>query len=189
MSKQSPLSLLLGPFVQKNQQLYKADKEMLKSFEGLTLEDLQITNIQHQADGVRTANIDSQGRNFTGPDQTWKSANVNSPKVLTLTDSETLADTDAAQAKQEPGVYLVGEGADAKAVVVIAEGTAEAQQADAATAVLIDALKYDIPADQITATDGTIIVEGDTIYGEVDYVVAKAPVAELQPGEPMDLNG
>jgi len=187
MSKQSPLSLLLKPFVNKNKELYKNDADMLKSFDGLTLDDLQITNIQHGSNGARTASIDSTTKNFSGPDQKWQSCSVHSKKVLELTSATALGDKAEAQA-QEPGVYVYGTDADAKYVVVISEGTAEEQQPDIATGVLLNALKFDIPAEQITATDGTIIVEGDTIYGEVEYVVAKAAPTVLQAGDEMDLN-
>jgi hypothetical protein len=183
-----PLLLLLGPFVAKNQAIYKDKPEMLAKFDGLTLEDLEIGAVT-KANGIHSAHVQSSSRGFTsGPDQKWRPASVHSEKVLDLTVAEPLESKAAVEALTAPGVYAyLAEDGSMKHIVVIAAGTAAEIQAADASVALYAALRYDIPADQIALGDGVISVNGDTIVGDVEYVLAAVPVATLDDEEVLDL--
>lgn len=186
-AKLAPMILLLGPFVAKNLEIYQGNEEMLASFEDLELSDLIIGPVT-KADGVHTAHIKSLTRGFEGPDQKWRPASVHSDKVFTQTAEEPLESKEAVEALTTPGVYayLDSEG-EIKRIVAIPAATALEMQAAEAAIALNDALCYDLPADQIVLGDGVITVNGDTITGDVEYVLATAPMIVLPEGSIMDL--
>lgn len=188
-AKLNPLILLLGPFVAKNQEIYANDPEMLASFDNLELSDLKIGQIT-KVDGVHTAHIDSVTRNFVGPDQKWLPASVHSDKVFELVTGEILEDKAAVAEVTVPGVYsYLTEAGESKHIIVIPTGTGADDSFAAAVAVLEAALRYDLPNDQFSlgAGGGTILVNGDTITGEVEFAVAKAAMIVLPEGPIMDL--
>lgn len=186
-AKLAPLVLLLGPFVTKNQEIYANDPEMLASFDNLELSDLKIGAIT-KADGVHSAHIDSTTRNFVGPDQKWRPASVHSDKVFTLTAVEILDNKAAAEDVTTPGVYAyLSEEGETKHIIVVPVGTPVENQSAEAAISLQEALRYDVPVDQIVLGDGVITVNGDTIVGDVEYVVGKAPMIVLPEGAIMDL--
>lgn len=180
-AKLAVLSLLLIPFVAKNQEIYKDDPEMLAKFEDLTVADLEIGEVSKE-DGVHSARISSPTRGFTSRlDQKWRPASVHSDKVLTLTEAEPLESKAAVEALTVPGIYSYLDAAgDIKVVVVIDAETAADQQQSIASFALFEALRYDLPADHIIPGDGVVLVDGDTIAGEVEYVVAAAAVKVLE---------
>lgn len=186
-AKLNPLILLLGPFVAKNQEIYANDPAMLASFDNLTLDDLKIGQIT-KVDGVHAAHIDSKTRNFVGPDQKWRPASVHSDKVFELVSGEILDDKAAVAEITVPGVYTyLSEEGESKHIIVIPNGTGTDDAFGAAVTVLEAALLYDLPNDQFSLGDGVILVNGDTITGEVEYAVAKAAMIVLPEGPIMDL--
>lgn len=186
-AKLNPLILLLAPFVAKNQEIYANDAEMLASFDNLELSDLKIGEIT-KVDGVHTAHIDSKTRNFVGPDQKWRPASVHSDKVFELVTGEILEDKSAVAEITVPGVYsYLTEAGESKHIIVIPADTAVTDEFTAAVAVLEAALLYDLPNEQFGLGDGVIVVNGDTITGEVEYATAKAAMIVLPEGPIMDL--
>lgn len=183
-TKLPALTLLLTAFVLKNQEIYKDDPAKLASFYGLTLDDLTVSEIT-KVDGVHSATIESRTRNFEGPDQKWRPVALQTDNLFTLAEEAVLENKAAAEAKTVPGVYgyLDTEG-EIKYVVLVAAGE---ELAARATALLVEALKYEIPSDHITAGETTLVVDGDTIVGEIEFLVsAPAPIV-LPEGPIMDL--
>lgn len=188
-TKLKPMILLLGAFVAKNQEIYKDDSAMLANFSGLTLDDLKFGPIT-KADGVHTATISSPTRGFEGPGQQWRPASIHSDKVFTLKAEEPLDNKAAVEALSEAGVYsYLDEAGELKHIVVLAPGVEEAEIPVRAGMELMDALNYDIPAEQLVVNDeaSTITVNGDTLVGVVEYVVGKPPMITLPEGSIMDL--
>lgn len=169
---------LLGPFTAKCLEAYKDQPTELVHFQGLALTDLQIGTVTRAA-GVHTADINSTSRNFTGPKQTWKPASVHSETAFTLTTEEPLEDKAAVEALTVPGVYsYMDDAAAMKYIIVLPTHTVSGDQLTAAKTAAKDALNYDLPAGQFVAgAAGHVLVSGDAIYGEVEYVLAaEAPV-------------
>ena len=188
-AKLAAMLLLLTPFVQKNQQIYKDDPRMLAKFDNLGLEDLELGVIT-KSGGIHSASIKSTSRAFQGPAQKWRPVDVHSDKVITLTSDEVLEDKTAALGQVEGGVFsYLGEDGETKLIVVVPD-VEGADVGEEAVSALIAALKYDVAGSDIALGDGTstIVVSSDFIAGEIEYGVAKAPVDELEEdAEPLDL--
>lgn len=177
-AKLAALLPLLGPFTNKCLEAYKDQPAELVHFQGLTLNDLQIGTVTRAA-GIHTADINSATRNFRGPKQTWKPATVHSETAFTLTAEEPLDDKAAVEALTTPGVYSYMDDTSAlKYIIVLPTHTASGDQLGAAKTAAQAALNYDLPAGQfIAGTASHVLVSGDAIYGEVEYILAaEAPV-------------
>lgn len=188
-AKLAAMLLLLTPFVQKNQLIYKDDPRMLAKFDNLGLEDLEL-GVVTKSGGIHSASIKSVSRAFQGPAQKWRPVDVHSDKVITLTSDEVLEDKAAALGQVEGGVFsYLGEDGETKLIVVVPD-VEGADVGEEAVSALIAALKYDVAGSDIALGDGTstIVVSSDFIAGEIEYGVAKAPVDELEEdAEPLDL--
>lgn len=186
-AKLAPMILLLGPFVEKNLDIYQDDEVMLASFADLSLSDLIIGPVT-KVDGVHSAHIKSITRGFEGPDQKWRPASVHSDKVFTLTSEEPLENKAAAQAVSTPGVYAyMDDEGEVKHIVVVDSDAGEEQHGVQASIALYEALLYDVAVDDILIGEGSITVDGDTITGVVEYVTSLPPMIVLPEGSIMEL--
>lgn len=179
---------LLGPFTAKCLAAYAGQQEELPRFQDLKLSDLVIGTVT-RAGGIHTADIHSTTRNFTGPAQTWKPASVHSETTFKLVSEEPLDDKAAVEAVKVPGVYsyMTGEGA-LQYIAVLPAGTASGAQLGAAKTMVQDALNYDLPAKQFVAgAAGHVLVSGDAIYGEVEYILAAEEPVVVPQGAAMGL--
>lgn len=188
MAKLAAMLPLLGPFTAKCLAAYADQPEELAHFTGLTLTDLQIGTVA-RANGVHTADINSTSRNFLGPNQSWKPANVHSETAFSLVTAEPLDDKAAVELLTVPGMYSYMDAEAAmKYIAVLPTHTEVADQLASATAMVKEALQYELPAEQfIAGTAGTVLVSGDAVYGEVEYILAAEDAVVVPEGEPMDL--
>ena len=186
--KLAALLPLLGPFTAKCLDAYKDQPAELVHFQGLKLEDLQIGTVTRAA-GVHTADINSTTRNFRGPKQTWKPATVHSETAFSLVTEEPLDDKAAVIALTVPGVYsYMDDQAAMKYIAVLPTHTAEGDKLAAAKTMIQDALQYDLPANQFVAGAAShVLVSGDAIYGEVEYILAAENPVVVPEGQAMQL--
>lgn len=193
VAKIAPLSLLLGPFVAKNQEIYKDDPRMLAKFDDLKLEDLEIGQVTKEA-GLHSASIKSATRGFEGPAQKWRPVNINSDKVMILTSDEIFESKEAAVAMVDGGVfsYLTAEG-DSKVVIVLPSTLSRNTIVSTAGFMLVEASRFSIEASAVDHVwlpedeAGTLHIDDTFIVGEIEFVLGKALVDELEEGEPMEL--
>lgn len=193
VAKIAPLSLLLGPFVAKNQEIYKDDPRMLAKFDDLKLEDLEIGQVTKE-DGLHSASIKSTTRGFEGPAQKWRPVNINSDKVMILTSDEIFESKEAAVAMVDGGVfsYLTAEG-DSKVVIVLPSTLSRNTTVSTAGFMLVEASRFSIEASAVDHVwlpedeAGTLRIDDAFIVGEIEFVLGKALVDELEEGEPMEL--
>lgn len=107
--------LFLNKFLEVNEARYADDPDMLPLFQGLTLAEITITDLNPGVPEAQTATVSSATRNFRGVQQAWTPAFLNSPYAFTLLNTDSpLADLAALQAQTVPGVY--GYMADGKVV-------------------------------------------------------------------------
>lgn len=180
---------LLGPFTAKCLAAYASQPAELGHFQNLTLADLQIGTVTRAA-GVHTADINSTTRNFRGPKQTWKPATVHSETAFSLVTEEALDDKAAVALVTVPGVYAYMDAEAAlKYIAVLPTHTATgAPSLAAAIAMVKDALQYDLPAGQfIAGTASHVLVNGDAVYGEVEYILAAEDPVVVPEGAAMQL--
>ena len=192
VAKIAPLSLLLGPFVAKNQEIYKDDPRMLAKFDDLKAEDLVIGEVSKN-DGLHSASIKSPTRGFEGPAQKWRPVSVHSDKVVTLTSDEVFESKEAAQDMGDSGIFsYLTETGDTKLIIVISDAVGPNDVARTALNVLHQALRYDVVEDVShtlpkAGQPGSIQIDNHFIVGEIEFVLGKPPADELEEGEPMEL--
>lgn len=188
-AKLAPMTPLLGPFMAKCQEIYKDSPATLARFTDLTLDDLVIGKVTRAA-GVHTADINSTTRSFKGPKQSWKPATVHSETAFALVTEEALDDKAAVAAIKVPGMYSYMDADSAiKYIAVLPSDTAAgADQLTAAIAMVKEGLQYSLPANQfIAGTAGNVLVNGDAILGEVEYVLAAVETVVIPEGQSMQL--
>lgn len=171
---------LLAPFTAKCLEAFKDKPAEQVHFTGMTLADLVIGAVTRK-DGVHTADINSTVRNFKAPKQSWTPASIHNKTAFTLTSADTLTNQAAVKALKVPGTYAYNGGAGVKIAVVLPTHTGDAAaQLTAAIAAVKDTFNYDLPAAQFVAgSTGTVLVSGDCILGEIEYVLAAEDPVEV----------
>lgn len=186
--KQAANLPLLGPFTAKCMEAFKNKPEEQVHFKDMTLADLIIGTVTRK-DGVHTADINSTTRNFKAPKQSWTPASVHNKAAFTLTSADTLANKVALQALKVAGVYAYTAVSGVRVAVVLPTHTGDAPaQLAAAKAAVKGAIIYDIPDAQLVAgTADTVLVSGDCILGEIEYVLAAEDPVVVPEGPTMKL--
>lgn len=186
--KQAANLPLLGPFTAKCMEAFKNKPEEQARFKDLTLADLIIGTVTRK-DGVHTADINSTTRNFKAPKQSWTPTSVHNKAAFTLTSTDTLGNKAALQALKVAGVYAYTAASGVRVAVVLPTRTGDAAaQLTAAKAAVKDAIIYDIPDVQLVAgAAGTVLVSGDCVLGEIEYVLAAEDPVVVPEGAAMQL--
>jgi len=172
------LELFFERFLEYNLERYKDDPKFLALFTGLTFPDVAISQIIEIVDGTRRSSmVVSAKRRFKGLNQIWTPAPAATDLDLyTLQNDTPLASLEEAQEQTEVGLYSYIDGEEIKVVVVIAEATADADIATTVESVFRSAIQYEIVDVEVPAEGTTIVLNGDTYAGELQWVKGLAEI-------------
>jgi len=172
------LELFFERFLEYNLERYKDDPKFLALFTGLTFSDVAISQIIEIVDGTRRSSmVVSAKRRFKGLNQIWTPAPAATDLDLyTLQNDTPLASLEEAQEQTEVGLYSYIDGEEIKVVVVIAEATADADIATTVESVFRSAIQYEIVDVEVPAEGTTIVLNGDTYAGELQWVKGLAEI-------------
>lgn len=173
--------LLLNKFVEFNLTRYADDPEMLPLFQGLTLDEVTISDLVTGVAEPQMATISSTSRNFRGLQQEWLPAFINSRHAFTALNEATPLVDEAALADQTvPGVYLYTSGADVLPGLVLPHDTVPATLEANAISVFQGGYKYVIGDEELTVDDTTLsIALNPYTRGSLVHVTASVAVVEI----------
>jgi len=172
------LELFFERFLEYNLERYKDDPKFLALFTGLAFPDVAISQIIEIVDGTRRSSmVVSAKRRFKGLNQIWTPAPAETDLDLyTLQNDTPLASLEEAQEQTEVGLYSYIDGEEIKVVVVIAEATADADIATTVESVFRSAIQYEIVDVEVPAEGTTIVLNGDTYAGKLQWVKGLAEI-------------
>lgn len=169
--------LFLNKFIEVNEARYIDDPEMLPLFQGLTLAEITITDLNPGAPEAQTATVSSASRNFRGVQQAWTPAFLNSPFAFTLLNTGVpLASVTELGDQTVPGVYGYMDAGKVVPGLVLDSDTNAGNLQAKAKAGFQSAYKYVIADSELTVgdTDVSVLLNAYT-RGSIVTVVALVP--------------
>lgn len=170
--------LFLNKFLEVNLDRYADDPEMLPLFQGLTLAEIVISDLNPGVPEAQTATVSSASRNFRGVQQAWTPAFLNSVNAFTLMNKDTpLANLAELSEQTVPGVYGYTDGATVVPGLVLPSDTDSTTLEANAKAGFQSAYKYVIADSELTVGENDLSVTLNAYTrGSIVHVVAEVAV-------------